>query len=90
MTGRSPASQFARDVVVVGGCGHVGLPLAISLAERGLRVAVYDVSDQAVARVNAGEMPLAEPGAGASVRLAVGAGDLVASTDPAAVGSANT
>ena len=28
-------STHSRDVVVVGGCGHVGLPLAIAFAERG-------------------------------------------------------
>ena len=33
------------DVVVVGGCGHVGLPLAIAFADRGLRVGIYDIND---------------------------------------------
>ena len=27
--------EFDRDVVVIGGCGHVGLPLAIAFADRG-------------------------------------------------------
>jgi glycine/D-amino acid oxidase-like deaminating enzyme len=27
------------DVVIVGGCGHVGLPLALSLADSGYRLA---------------------------------------------------
>ena len=88
MTGRVPASRFARDVVIVGGCGHVGLPLAISLAAEGLRVAIYDISAQAVDTVNAGRMPFAEPGAGQSLRRAVAAGRLVASTDPATVATA--
>ena len=30
--------DFSLDVVVVGGCGHVGLPLAIAFAARGLEV----------------------------------------------------
>ena len=88
MTGRGPVSRFARDVVIVGGCGHVGLPLAISLAAEGLRVAIYDISAQAVDTVNAGRMPFAEPGAGQSLRRAVEAGHLVASTDPAMVATA--
>ena len=45
--------EFERDVVVIGGGGHVGLPLAIAFADRGARVAIYDVSEDAVARVNA-------------------------------------
>ena len=52
-----------RDVVVIGGCGHVGLPLALAFADRGANVAIYDVSEAAVAAVNSGQMPFAEPGA---------------------------
>ena len=54
------ASGFSCDVVVVGGCGRVGLPLAISLADRGARVAIYDVSEPAVAAGSAGRMPFAD------------------------------
>ena len=44
--------QVNRDVVVIGGCGHVGLPLALAFADRGARVGIYDVSEAAVATVN--------------------------------------
>ena len=37
------------DVVVVGGCGHVGLPLGIALAGADLQVRAYDISQPAVA-----------------------------------------
>jgi UDP-N-acetyl-D-mannosaminuronic acid dehydrogenase len=86
----TPASgpEFERDVVVVGGCGHVGLPLAIAFAERGLRVGIYDVGLAAVETVNAGRLPFDEPGAGPLLERAVGSGALVASADPAIVGSA--
>ena len=55
--------QVNLDVVVIGGCGHVGLPLALAFADRGARVGIYDVSESAVATVNSGQMPFAEPGA---------------------------
>jgi len=77
-----------RDVVVIGGCGHVGLPLAIAFADRGARVAIYDVSAEAVAQVNAGLMPFAEPGAAAALTRALAAGRLTATTDPAVVAGA--
>jgi len=51
------------DVCVVGGGGHVGLPLSLALAEAGLRVAVYDTNEQTVARIARGEMPFRETGA---------------------------
>ena len=44
MTGPVRQDEFDLDVVVIGGCGHVGLPLAIALADRGARVGIYDVS----------------------------------------------
>ena len=80
--------RFDRDVVVVGGAGHVGLPLAIAFADRGARVAIYDVSEQAVKSVNAGQLPFDEPEAGPVLERAIAEGRLLASTDPAVVGSA--
>jgi UDP-N-acetyl-D-mannosaminuronic acid dehydrogenase len=80
--------HFARDVVVIGGCGHVGLPLAIAFASRGARVGIFDISEASVALVNSARMPFAEPGATPALERAVAEGRLEASTDPAIVGSA--
>jgi UDP-N-acetyl-D-mannosaminuronic acid dehydrogenase len=80
--------QLDRDVVIIGGCGHVGLPLALAFADRGARVAIYDVSETAVAAVNSGQMPFAEPGAEEVLRRVRAAGLLEASVDPAVVGTA--
>src|SRR6202453_2754445 len=80
--------EFERDVVVIGGGGHVGLPLAIAFADRGAQVAIYDLSESAVECVNAGQLPFGEPGALPRLERAVAAGRLRASTDPAVVGTA--
>jgi UDP-N-acetyl-D-mannosaminuronic acid dehydrogenase len=77
-----------RDVVVIGGCGHVGLPLALAFAGRGANVAIYDVSEAAVGQVNSGKMPFAEPGAEEVLARVLNENRLQASTDPAIVGSA--
>lgn len=79
---------FTKDVVVVGGGGHVGLPLAIALADRGASVSIYDTNATTVARVNAGELPFSEPGAQEPLSKAIGTGALVASDDPAVVADA--
>ena len=81
-------SQFSHDVVVIGGCGHVGLPLAIAFADRGLSVLVYDVSKAAVDLVNDAVLPFDERGAAEPLKAAVAAGTLRASTDPSVVGDA--
>ena len=80
--------QVRRDVVVIGGCGHVGLPLALAFADRGAQVAIYDVSESAVATVNSGHLPFAEPGADEVLHRVLAAGRLVASADPAIVATA--
>src|SRR6516162_571336 len=88
MAGSPAGDQFSLDVVVIGGCGHVGLPLAIAFADRGARVGIYDVSEAAVATVNGGRLPFDEPDAAPALQRAVAAGRLRASLDPSVVGSA--
>jgi UDP-N-acetyl-D-mannosaminuronic acid dehydrogenase len=76
------------DVVVVGGCGHVGLPLAISFAAQGLRVAAFDTNAASVERVNTGQMPFDEPGA-AQVIAEVVDRTFFATSDPSVIGRAD-
>ena len=40
--------KFGCDVVIVGGCGRVGLPLGLAFADRGLDVGLYDINAAAV------------------------------------------
>jgi UDP-N-acetyl-D-mannosaminuronic acid dehydrogenase len=88
MTEGPAGGLFERDVVVIGGCGHVGLPLAIAFADRGASVGIYDVSSAAVQTVNSGKLPFDEPGAAAVLERVVAQGRLRASADPSIVGSA--
>lgn len=55
--------SFVKDVCVVGGCGRVGLPLAMGFARVGLKVAIYDINQKAVDTVNSRVMPFFERGA---------------------------
>ena len=88
MTESFLAGRHGRDVVVIGGCGHVGLPLAIALADRGAVVGIYDVSAEAVGTVNAAQLPFAEPDAAPALKRVIAEGRLEATTDPAIVASA--
>jgi UDP-N-acetyl-D-mannosaminuronic acid dehydrogenase len=83
------AGGFPFDVAVMGGCGHVGLPLGIALADRGSRVVLYDVNAAAVDLVNAGRLPFLEPDAEPRLRTALDAGRLTATTDRAVLGQAD-
>src|ERR1017187_5063307 len=77
--------HFEHDVVVVGGCGHVGLPLGIAFATRGLDVVLYDTSAAAVDTVNEGAMPFQDAGAPAVLPQVLEAGRLSATTDPSSI-----
>ncbi len=73
------------DVCVVGGCGHVGLPLSIAFALRGKRVAIFDVDREKVVAVGRGEMPFMEEGGVEGLREALRGGNLYVGADPAVV-----
>lgn len=51
------------DTVIVGGFGHVGLPLAISLANKGQKVCAFDINREVGSLIEQGKMPFIEYGA---------------------------
>ena len=74
-----------RSVAVVGGCGHVGLPLGLAFADAGLDVLLYDINDHAIDTVRAGKMPFFETGADEVLARVPAAGRLTLSSDPSSV-----
>ena len=74
-----------QSVAVVGGCGHVGLPLGLAFADAGLAVVLYDINAESVDRVRAGKMPFFERGADEVLQRVLANGKLTLSTDPMSV-----
>jgi UDP-N-acetyl-D-mannosaminuronic acid dehydrogenase len=70
------------DLCIIGGCGHAGLPLGLAFADRGQRVVLYDINQQAVARVNSKQMPFLEEGAADVLTKVVESKSLTATSDP--------
>jgi UDP-N-acetyl-D-mannosaminuronic acid dehydrogenase len=62
------------DVVIVGGCGHVGLPLGLVLARAGGRVALIDSDEDRKRAVREGRMPFLEHGAEPLLAETLGSG----------------
>ena len=83
----SPAA-FKYDVVVVGGAGHVGLPLAIAFASRGLKVCIYDINEKSVATILGGDLPFREVGAQEVLRKVLDDASLSVSTEEEVIGQA--
>jgi UDP-N-acetyl-D-mannosaminuronic acid dehydrogenase len=69
-------SVFSNDssITVVGGCGHVGLPLSVALANKSRKVVAFDISDAAVESVNEGICPFWEPNLNEALCLALANG----------------
>ena len=77
--------QGESSVAIVGGCGHVGLPLGLALADAGLDVVLYDINEAAIDRVRAGKMPFFERGADEVLDRVLASGHLTLSADAASV-----
>jgi UDP-N-acetyl-D-mannosaminuronic acid dehydrogenase len=73
------------DVVVLGGAGHVGLPLSLALAASGLRVGIYDTNIATLDLIASGSMPFREAGADDLLREVLPTGRLELSADAAMV-----
>jgi len=69
------------DIVIIGGLGHVGLPLGIVFAHKGMKVCLYDVNEETMEKVKNGEMPFMEYGAEPILKEVIKNGNLIASPD---------
>jgi UDP-N-acetyl-D-mannosaminuronic acid dehydrogenase len=78
------------DVLVVGGAGHVGLPLSLTLASAGLQVGIYDTSSAALEVIRSGKMPFTEAGAESVLTEVLASQRLHLSDQPDIVAQAQT
>ncbi len=56
-------SKKKYEVCVVGGAGHVGVPLSIALASRGVSTLINDINEKSLDILRAGELPFMEDNA---------------------------
>ena len=82
-------SNMKHDVCVVGGAGHVGLPLAILLASRQLRTLIYDINSRVFSQVRNGQMPFIEEGGEPLLRQVLPTGLLTMTDRAEDVGAAS-
>ena len=83
---RQGASALATGpLAIVGGCGHVGLPLGLAFARKGYQVDLIDTSAERIALVNSGKMPFHEDDAEELLARSIQSGLVKATADPAAL-----
>jgi UDP-N-acetyl-D-mannosaminuronic acid dehydrogenase len=76
------------DIVIIGGCGHVGLPLGLAFAKAGKRVVALDRDKKKVDETNAGRMPFHDKGADDLLTEVLAKGSFRCSTDPNVISDA--
>ncbi|MCP3965970.1 MAG: nucleotide sugar dehydrogenase [Lentisphaerae bacterium] len=54
--------MFKNDICVVGGGGHVGLPLSVAFANEGKNVIIYDINTDVLKSIAKRELPFMEEG----------------------------
>ena len=52
--------SYKYDICIVGGLGHIGVPLGIVFASKGLKVCLQDINKDSAEIVSRGELPFVE------------------------------
>ena len=73
------------DLTVVGGAGHVGIPLVLAFAEAGLTVNVNDLNEVALATLKSGKLPFIEYGAAPLLTRALAENRLIFTASASAI-----
>jgi len=68
---RRKTTSPAYDVCIIGGAGHVGLPLGVSFALAGMRTVLFDINKKSLALINKGKFPFKEKGGDVALRRAL-------------------
>ena len=86
-TTEAPTTVENADITVVGGAGHVGIPLVLALAEAGLRVNVNDLNLETLNVLGSGRLPFIEDGAQSVLAKALATKRLVFTSSPDLISS---
>ena len=73
------------DLCVIGGAGHVGLPLGVTFANAGLKKVLLDINEEALAKIRAGKFPFKEIGGNEALRSALDKNCLFIAHSPEAI-----
>lgn len=77
------------DLCIIGGAGHIGLPLGIAFALKDINTVLYDINEPVLQRIQSGTLPFKEQDGEESLKQALTKGTLSISTSPEAIRQSN-
>ena len=81
----STVTATTTDLTIVGGAGHVGIPLVLSFAAKGMTVNVNDTNEAALAMLRSGRVPYMENDAEPLLRKALADNLLFFTSEPCGI-----
>ena len=74
-----------HDICIIGGAGHVGLPLGVAFANQRVRTVLFDRNREALTKIRSGVFPFKEKNGEAELRRALRKGTLATSESPSVI-----
>lgn len=78
-------SDTTYDLCIIGGAGHIGLPLGVAFALKDVNTVLYDINEPGLQRIASGVFPFKEKDGEESLKQALAKGMLHVSTSPEAI-----
>ena len=63
--------MFKNNISIIGGTGHVGLPLGIAFSKKKFKVNLIDINEKNIKKVNKGLLPFMEKNATKSLKISL-------------------
>lgn len=79
-------NDMKYDLCVIGGAGHVGLPLGTVFADAGVKTILLDINKEALEKIRSGKFPFKEKGGDEVLQSALKKNALFTTDDPKAIG----
>ncbi len=73
------------DICVIGGAGHVGLPLGVAFANANKRTVLLDINKKTLDTIQSGTFPFREEGGDGALKKALKSGTLFMTTDESVI-----
>lgn len=71
-------NNWKYELCIIGGAGHVGLPLGVVFANSGVKTVLLDINKEALKKIESGKFPFKEKGGDEALKAALKSGNLSA------------